>query len=246
MEKNIENLASYGLRIIEDIKSRQEGLDYLRQIIENIDNSNKILKKNLDDINQKKLSLENDHEVLKKVNVELKNKYDKLENDYDELENEYEVLENENYELRSSCDELKKENEILKKELSLKSEQITNLNCLLKEKDNTINKLDCSLVEEKNKNEEKNEKINSLKAQISGLQSDKEQGKVINEYLEKIRNIENSLNYLFKNIKNEVKESNKEEDNKNYLPECCDYKSQNEASGNNGQEDTCGMTDKSN
>lgn len=248
MEKDIESLASYGLRIIEDVKSRQEGLDYLRQIIENIDNSNKNLKKNLDDTNQKNLNLENECEMLKRVSAELKNKYNELENEYEELTNDnyeldsnYNKLENEYNNQKSNYDELKKKYEILKKELSLKSEQISNLNCALKEKNNMINKLDFNLVEEKKKNEEKDEKINSLKAQISGLQSDKEQGKVINEYLEKIRNIENSLNDLFKNIKNEVKGSNKEEEN-NYLPTRSDYKNQHEISNNSNE----GISDRGN
>lgn len=190
MENDLEDLFTYGIKIIDDIKNRQQGLDYLRQIIEKINNSNKEkdieiqgLKNNESKLNKKINELDNESQELYEKNQELHEKNQQL------------CIENENFKKYEAL-YYKQENIIkdIKSQLEKKEKELEN-------KDKIISNLDNDLKNKQKEIEEKDNKINSLQAQLLGLQSDKEQGKVINDYLQKINIVEGSIKDLLKEIR---------------------------------------------
>ena len=190
MENDLENLFTYGIRIIDDIKDRQQGLDYLRQIIEKINNSNKELKEKLCKAEKKVQDLIN-------LNKEKDRKIQLLEDNENKLNKEINSLNNENDELYEENEDLKKYEAIYYKQ----EENIQYIKSQLDKKDSIISKLDEDLKNKQKEIEEKDHEISSLKEKILGLKSNKGQGKLIEDYLQKIDIVEGSIKALLKDIR---------------------------------------------
>lgn len=203
MENDLEDLFTYGIRIIDDIKDRQQGLDYLRQIIEKINNSNKKLKDKLYETEKKLQDLANSNKEKDREIQLLKNNENKLSKEINDLKNENQCLHIDSEKFKALYYEQEKGIEGVKVLLSEKNND-------LKNKEEIISKLDEDLKNKKKEIEEKDNKINSLQAQLLGLQSDKEQGKVINDYLQKIDIVEGSIKALLEDIRDiKLDEKNK-------------------------------------